>query len=82
MFTQMYYYAGPWRAMGWEERTEKGVYVRGTMTDNIQSKLAMWIDTSAIDSEGSVDIAHDCSYHAVSNPFDSLNYSVHSYLEW
>ena len=49
MYKQMYYYAGPWLAQGWEERTEYGINVRGVMTDNIESKVMVWVNTEGFE---------------------------------
>ena len=65
MFDQMYYYAGPFRTEGWEERTERGVKLIATMTESTQSKLYISIDTSGYDPSEPVEVHHGCSYHAV-----------------
>jgi len=64
MYNQMYKYAGPWHARGWHERTEYGVHMRGVMTDNIHSKVSLWVDTSKFTAEGDTEVWADCSYHA------------------
>ena len=65
MYSQMYYYTGPWRALGWEQREEYGIKVMATMTDNIHSQLMVFVDTTGFDEEGGVEIWFDCGYHSV-----------------
>jgi len=64
MYDQMYYYAGPWRARGWESREEYGVKITTSMTHNIHAKLQLYVDTTDYSPEAPVEIHADCSYHA------------------
>merc|ERR1712227_40864 len=64
MYEQMYYRAGAWRAAGWESREEYGVKVTGTMTQNIQSKVMVWVDASGYDPALPHENYQGCTYHA------------------
>ncbi len=65
LWDQMYYYAGPWKAMGYNQMVEYGVVVDSTMTDNIHSKLIVWVDTTGFNATAPAERYTDCSYHVV-----------------
>ena len=65
MFDQMYKYAGPLGTDGWDEREEFGVKIKSGMTENVESKLMVFVDTSGYDKDGPVEQHSDCDYHAV-----------------
>ncbi len=65
LFDQMYYHAGPWKAMGYNQKVEYGVVMDSTMTDNIHSKLIVWVDTTGFNAAAPAERYTDCSYHPV-----------------
>lgn len=63
LYTQMYHYAGPFQAGGWEERTEYGINVKATMTDSSHAKLMVFVDSSNYNRGGNPDVHAACNYH-------------------
>jgi hypothetical protein len=65
MYNQMYYYAGPWLPLGYENRDEFGIKNRGTMLDNAKSRVVVWSDPREFDEEAGPSLYTECRYHTL-----------------
>jgi len=65
MFDQMSKYAGSKNSVGWMEKSEYGVDVRASLTDNNQAKFYVSVDATGYSNSIGPELHTDCDYNAL-----------------